>query len=86
MYKLIIKNSARKELDNISNPFFTKIDEAILSLKENPYPHPQSKRLKGEYEDKHRLRVGDFRIIYAVDEKLKTITIYRIRHRKDIYR
>ncbi|GEM_PF-5596059 len=38
MYNLIIKKSARKELDNIPNPFFLKIDEAILALKNNPYP------------------------------------------------
>ncbi|KKO18600.1 MAG: hypothetical protein BROFUL_02701 [Candidatus Brocadia fulgida] len=84
MYKLIMKKSARKELDNISNPFFLKIDEAILALKNNPHPYPQSKKLKGE--DKYRLRVGDFRVIYTVDEKQKIISIYRIRHRKDIYR
>ncbi len=84
MYKLIIQKSARKELDNIADPFFLKIDDAILSLKENPYPFPQSKKLKGE--DMHRLRVGDFRVVYMVDEKQKVITIYRIRHRKDVYR
>jgi len=39
VYKLIIKKSARKELDNISNPFFLKIDEAILALKNNPHPY-----------------------------------------------
>lgn len=56
MHKLIIKKSARKELDNISNPFFLKIDEAILALKNNPHPYPQSKKLKGE--NKYRLRAG----------------------------
>ncbi len=84
MYNLIIKKSARKELDNIPNPFFLKIDEAILALKNNPCPYPQSKKLKGE--DKHRLRVGDFRVVYTIDENQKIITIYRVRHRKDIYR
>ncbi len=84
MYKLIIQKSARKELDNIPDPFFLKIDEAILSLRENPYPFPQSKKLKGN--DKHRLRIGDFRVVYTVDEKQKVITIYRLRHRKDVYR
>lgn len=84
MYKLIIQKSARKELDKISDPFFVKIDKAILSLRKNPYPFPQSKKLKDE--DKHRLRVGDFRVVYTVDEKQKVVTIYRIRHRKDVYR
>lgn len=84
MYKLVIKNSAKKELDDIPAAQFLKIDAAILSLKTNPHPFPQSKKLKGE--DKCRLRVGDYRVVYAVDEKEKNITIYRIRHRKEVYR
>ena len=39
MYNLIIKKSARKELDNIPNLLFLKIDEAVLALKDNPYPN-----------------------------------------------
>ena len=58
VYKLIIQKSARKELDKIPDPFFVKTDKAILALKENPYPFPQSRKLKGE--DMHRLRVGDY--------------------------
>ena len=84
MYKLIIKKSARKELDSIPKQQFLKIDKAILSLKENPFPHPASKKLKGE--DKRRLKTGDFRVIYTVDENGRTVTIYRVRHRKDVYR
>ena len=83
MHKLIIKSSAKKELDAISYDQFMKIDAAILALKTNPHPYPQSKKLKGE--GKCRLRVGDYRV-YAVDEKEKTVTIYRVRHRKDVYR
>lgn len=84
MHKIVIKNSAKKELDAIPADQFLKIDAATLALKTNPYPHPQSKKLKGE--DKRRLRVGDYRIVYAVDEKEKVITIYRVRHRKEVYR
>lgn len=63
---------------------FPKIDRAILSLKENPFPHPQSEKLKGE--DKRRLRIGDYRIIYAVDRAEGIVTIYKVRHRKEVYR
>ncbi|MBI5892074.1 MAG: type II toxin-antitoxin system RelE/ParE family toxin [Deltaproteobacteria bacterium] len=84
MYKLVIKNSAKKELDAIPADQFLKIDAAILALKTNPHPHPQSKKLKGE--DKRRLRVGDYRVVYAVNGKEKVITIYRVRHRKEVYR
>lgn len=84
MYSIIIKNSAKKELNAIPADQFLKIDAAILVLKKNPHPYPQSKKLKGE--DKRRLRVGDYRVVYAVDEKEKAITIYRVRHRKEAYR
>ncbi len=84
VYRLTYKKSVKKELDAISDHDFLKIDEAILSLKDKPFPHPQSKKLKGE--DRYRLRVGDYRVVYMVDEKQKIITIYRVRHRKDVYR
>jgi len=84
MYKLSVKKSARKELDNLPNQIFLKIDKAILSLKRAPFPYPQSKELKGE--NKRRLKAGDYRVVYAVDEEQKTITVYRVRHRKDVYR
>jgi len=84
VYKLTYKKSVKKELDAIPNSEFLKIDEAILSLKQEPFPYPQSKKLKGE--DRYRLRVGNYRVVYVVDEKLKTITIYRVRHRKEVYR
>lgn len=84
MYKLEIKKSARKELDNLPDTIYLKIDEALLSLKSNPFPYPQSKRLKGE--DKLRLRVGDYRVVYTVDEEGKIVTIFRVRHRKEVYR
>lgn len=84
MYSLEIKRPARKELDNLPDYIFLKIDRAILSLKKDPYPYPQSKGLKGE--GKRRLRAGDYRVIYTVNDQEKLITIFRIRHRKGVYR
>ena len=84
MYKLAIKKSARKELNSLPDPIFLAIDKGILSLITNPIPYPQSKALKGA--NKRRLRVGDYRVVYSVDEEQKTITIFRVRHRKDVYR
>jgi mRNA interferase RelE/StbE len=84
MHRIEFKKSASKEFNNIPDTDFIKVDNAILSLRENPYPFPQSKKLEGE--DKFRLRVGDYRIIYTVDNHNKVITIHRVRHRKDVYR
>jgi mRNA interferase RelE/StbE len=81
VYKPAIKKSARKELNSLPETIFLAIDKGILSLITNPIPYPQSKALKGE--NKRRLRVGDYRVVYSVDEEQKTITIFRVRHRKD---
>ena len=78
MYNLAIKKSARKELDDLPDQDFLKIDKVILSLRDNPFPYPQSKKLKGS--DRCRLRVGDYRVVYAMDEVRRIITIYRVRH------
>jgi mRNA interferase RelE/StbE len=84
VYKLVLKQSARKELDDLSDALFKKIDAALMSLKNKPRPFPQAKKLEGG--NGFRLRVGDYRIIYTVQEKEKVITIYRVRLRKDAYR
>jgi mRNA interferase RelE/StbE len=84
MYRLSIKRSARKELDSLPDKTFLKVDRAIVSLKGKPFPYPQSRRLEGE--DNHRLRVGDYRVVYSVNEEEKVITVFRVRHRKDVYR
>jgi len=84
MYKLKIKKSAQKELDVFPDQIFVNVDKAILSLKEEPFPFPQSKELRGE--NRRRLRVGDYRVVYTVNEEQNLITIFRVRHRKDVYR
>ena len=84
MYKLAIKKSAKKEFNGLPDSIFLAIDKGILSLITNPMPYPQSKALKGD--NKRRLRVGDYRVVYFVDEQQKIITILSVRHRKDVYR
>ncbi len=56
------KKKAKKELDKIPSEQFLKIDKAMLSLRKNPYPHPQSKKLKGM--NRCRLRIGDYRVVF----------------------
>ena len=82
-YRVYFKPSAEKELrslpKNIAESAILKID----TLTENPRPRI-SKKLKGE--DSYRLRIGNYRMVYNIDDKNKTITVFRIRHRKDVYR
>ncbi|MGQ0738021.1 MAG: type II toxin-antitoxin system RelE family toxin [Bacteroidota bacterium] len=44
------------------------------------------KKLKGEKEDLYRIRSGDYRIIYSIEDKIRIVDIRKIGHRKDIYR
>jgi mRNA-degrading endonuclease RelE of RelBE toxin-antitoxin system len=79
MYNLVIKELARKELDKVPDACFLKIDEVILSLRENPYICPESKKLQGA--NKYRLSVGKSKIFYIIDEERKTIIIYCVQHK-----
>lgn len=81
-YFLAFSKQAIKELENINEPFYTKIKEAIFSLTENPRPVGY-KKLKGR--DGYRIRVGDYRVIYEIFDTELMIDIITLGHRKDIY-
>ena len=61
-----------------------RILEVIDSLSENPRPR-QSSKLK-DTERTYRLRVGDYRVIYQIDDEIKEVIVFHVRHRKDVYR
>ena len=82
-YSLDIKQSAQKELDALDDALFSRIDRKILALAETPRP-AGCKRLKG-YRDKWRVRVGDWRVLYIIDDAAKLVSITRIAHRREVY-
>ena len=85
MYGISINPSALKELSKLPKAVVKKTEKAISALAENPRPDGV-KKLKGSDDDLYRIRVGDYRIIYAIEDEIKVIDILRIGHRKDIYR
>ena len=82
-YSIQIKKSALKELQKLSEPDRPRLIAAIDQLAEHPHA---GKLLKGDLSGLRRLRVGDYRIIYAVDEEEVLILILRAAHRKNSYR
>jgi mRNA interferase RelE/StbE len=82
-YSLQIKSSAQKELDSLDDAVFARIDPKILALAENPRP-AGCKKLKG-YRDQWRVRAGDWRVIYIIDDSAKRVTITRVAHRREVY-
>ena len=82
-YSLEIKPSAAKELDSLSDALFARIDRKIVALAENPRPHG-CKKLKG-YKDQWRVRVGDYRVVYTIDDTNLLVEVTRVRHRSEVY-
>ena len=82
-YSLDIKQSAQKELDALDDALFARIDRKILALADNPRP-TGCKKLKG-YRDQWRVRVGDWRVLYIIDDAARLISITRIAHRREAY-
>lgn len=82
-YKIEIKRSASKELNSLPNKEIKKIINSINQLIENPRPI-NSKKLSAS--ERYRLRVGDYRILYEIEDLILTVYIIKIAHRKDVYR
>lgn len=82
-FSLDIKPSAQKELDALDDTLFVRIDRKLMALPDNPRP-AGCKKLRG-YKDLWRIRVGDYRIIYRLEEKETKLTIMRVAHRKEVY-
>jgi len=83
MYQLKILPQAQKDLDELQGKIFNKIKEAIVSLAHNPRPYGS---IKLTNEQGYRVRIGDYRLLYRIDDKLKEVFIYRIKHRREVYR
>ncbi len=83
-YAITFARSARKELEALPDQAVGKIFVKIELLSDNPRPRGCHK-LEGE---KHlwRIRVGEYRVIYAVSDSEKVVDIIRVRHRRDAYR
>ena len=82
-YSVVIKSSAQKELDVLEDPVFSRIDRRILALAENPRP-AGCKKLKG-YKDQWRIRIGDWRVVYVIDDSAERLSITRVAHRREVY-
>ena len=82
-YIVEIVPKAEKEFLKLSEVLRRKIRNKILSLEENPRPFGSKKLRETEY---FRIRAGDYRIVYSIDDNSKKAKILSIAHRKDVYR
>ena len=83
-YRIVIEKKAQKEAKTIPAKYCSAIDKEILSLALNPRTHGSRKLTEKEG---YRLRAGDYRILYTIDDEKKIVVIYRIKIKgKAIYK
>jgi mRNA interferase RelE/StbE len=82
-YTVLIERYAQKQLLKFDKTVIPTIKTAIGALAQNPRPHGYIK-LKGE--EAYRIRVGDYRIIYEIDDEIIIVTVIAVGHRKEVYR
>jgi mRNA interferase RelE/StbE len=81
-YEVFILRRAQKELANLPKPNYLRIRDSIAELGSNPRPIG-CKKLTGR--EGWRIRSGDYRIIYEIDDPQRRVIVLNIGHRKDIY-
>lgn len=82
-YSVEIKRSAAKELEQLPPKDRTRIVARIRALAGNPRP-PGCEKLSGQ--ERYRVRQGNYRILYEIDDAVVRVIVVRIAHRRDVYR
>ncbi len=81
--KLILARSAGKDLDKLSDETTLRISSKLYALANDPYMHG-SEKLSGNKG--YRIRIGDYRVVYRIDKSTKTISIIKVKHRREVYK
>ena len=83
MYSLHILRRAVKDIANLPKGYAKLVSEHIDRLGRDPRPS-DAKKLKGTTG--YSLRVGVYRILYEIDDNARIVTVYRVKHRREVYR
>ena len=83
-YTVVISKSVQKQIDNLPNDVIDRVLEKIQNLALEPRPDGVVK-LKG-WDNEYRIRAGDYRVRYEVDDESQLVQILQCKHRKDVYK
>jgi len=84
MYEVLLSNAAERDMKRLPAKMFKRIVGELRALTQEPRP-VGSRKLSGSGND-HRLRVGDYRVIYEIDDGSHEVRVMRVRHRREAYR
>lgn len=82
-YAVTILRRAQRELEDLPPDVFRRMATALRALGDNPRP-PGCQKLTGR--DGWRVRVGDYRVVYEIDDGMHTVLVLHVGHRRDVYR
>ncbi len=85
MYNVLLHPDAQKVYVNADKALAKKIARCLQQLEHTPRSHPNIKALKGIYAGYYRYRIGDYRIIYSIDDNLVQVSVVAIAHRGEAY-
>ena len=83
LFDIIVKTSAKKELKKIPKHDLTRIIKKISLLAQNPRPEGSTKLTGKEF---YRVRQGDYRVVYSIDDGKLIVWVVRVAHRKEVYK
>lgn len=81
-YNILVLRSAQKELAKLPSDVYERLRDKISTLSSNPRP-AGSKKLTAR--PAWRIRIGDYRVIYEINDREKSVLIVHVGHRKDVY-
>ena len=84
MYSVFYTTAANRQLRRLPHETTQRVVSVAESLAINPRT-PQTEKLEGS-SHAYRLRIGDYRMLYTIDDALRRVVIYRVRHRREAYR
>jgi len=85
MYEVWLSHDAQRFYQAADAPLVRRLNRWFDQLRCNPYEHPNIKRLHGKLEGYFRYRVGNWRVVYQVDEDSHVVTVILIAHRSKVY-
>ena len=83
-YRVLVTARAERELGSVPPPWRARVRAALMALGATPRP-PGCVKLVG-HDDVWRVRVGPYRIIYAIDDRRRIVVVTSVGHRRDVYR
>jgi mRNA interferase RelE/StbE len=85
MHEVLLSGQAERDFRRLPAEVFQRVIAAIRSLGADPRP-PGCRKLRGSTRDDYRIRVGEYRVVYEIDDRKKAVRIMRARHRREVYR